>query len=189
MLHSIKIIVHSKSLSWFRLTLFPLGSPGNSSWPASVVDWIWKMLVDGISTVDPNCTDNRQKKEQQIEGAVTTEKRWRIGRGTQRLFSVKYPEAPKGKFWEKDLKTTLSMEKAFWSHFKPFGRLLGKNLSVPHSQQDRWAMGVVIGQNSALHWGGGGNWVWPNGEIHPFSGGVGGQRGLWEIQHNSYSRL
>ena len=77
--------------------------------------------------------------------------------------------------------------------------MLGKNLSVPHSQQDRWAMGVVIGQNSALHWGGGGgvgggpmgkfpppvggrgggeDWVWPNGEIHPFSGGVGGQRGL-----------
>ena len=126
MLHSIKIIVHSKSLSWFRLTLFPLGSPGNSSWPASVVDWIWKMLVDDISTVDPNCTDNRQKKEQQIEGAVTTEKRWRIGRGTQRLFSVKYPGAPKEKFWEKDLKTTQSMEKAFWSHFKHFGRLLGK---------------------------------------------------------------
>jgi len=30
------------------------------------------------------------------------------------------------------------MNKAFWSHFKHFGRLLGKTLSVPHSQQVWW---------------------------------------------------
>ena len=46
--------------------------------------------------------------------------------------------APNGKFLEKDLKKQQSMNKASWSHFKHFGRLLGKKLSVPHSQQDWW---------------------------------------------------
>ena len=35
--------------------------------------------------------------------------------------------APNGKFWKTDLKTTKrDMNKAFWSHFKHFERLLGK---------------------------------------------------------------
>ena len=76
------------------------------------------------------------------------------------------------------------MNKAFWSHFKHFGRLLEKKLSGPHSQQVWWKssqqarctynqkpdllgsfpedvcpditgqLGVVIGQNSALQWAG-----------------------------------
>ena len=36
------------------------------------------------------------------------------------------------------------------------------------------SLGVVIGQNSALQWRGGGsieNWVWPKGKIHTFSEG------------------
>ena len=39
--------------------------------------------------------------------------------------SEKWSGAPNGKLWEKDLKTTTKHE-AFWSHFKHFGRLLGK---------------------------------------------------------------
>ena len=76
------------------------------------------------------------------------------------------------------------MNKAFWSHLKHFGRLLGKKLSVPHSQQDWWkssqparctynlqpdywevsqqtyvqtllaSLGVIIEQNSDLRCGG-----------------------------------
>ena len=91
------------------------------------------------------------------------------------------------------------MNKDVWSYFKHFGRLLGKIFSDPHSQQD-WRRGsqparctlslqpdllgsfpADVGHRAKFSPSGGrgrsliGNWVWPKGYIHPFSGdGVGG---------------
>ena len=106
------------------------------------------------------------------------------------------------------------MKKAFWSHFKYFGRLLGNiYLFFTPSKTDGWvptwltrkfpsrrmsrhhwpvwvwsraimALGVVIGQNSALQGEGGvgRKLVWSQGEINPISGGGGRSgRGSWQI--------
>ena len=96
--------------------------------------------------------------------------------------------ASKGKFWEKDLRITKkSMSKAFWSHFKHFGRLLRKKLvcsgSVSHSQQTWWKSsqparcktrhtGKFSSQQTYVQTLLAG-WVWSNSNVQPFSEGEG----------------
>ena len=41
-----------------------------------------------------------------------------------------------GNFEKKTLKQQQRMNKDFWNHFKNFGRIAGKHLSAPQSQQD-----------------------------------------------------
>ena len=103
------------------------------------------------------------------------------------------------------------MKKDVWSYFKHFGTLLGKiylfltpsktDEEVPSQQGAHstfnltyWEVSqqtYATGQIQLFRGGEGGligNWVWPKGYIHPFSGGWGeGLRGFWQIAHSSYS--
>ena len=105
-------------------------------------------------------------------------------RGTQREILRKRP------------KTNNNISKAFWSHFKYFRRLLGKNESVPHSQQDWWKSSQPARYNlqpdllgsfaedvyvQTLNYGP--LWVLPKGKIQTFSWGVEG--GVEFLTHNT----
>ena len=105
-------------------------------------------------------------------------------RGTQREILRKRP------------KTKNNISKAFWSHFKYFRRLLGKNESVPHSQQDWWKSSQPARYNlqpdllgsfaedvyvQTLNYGP--LWVLPKGKIQTFSWGVEG--GVEFLTHNT----
>ena len=101
------------------------------------------------------------------------------------------------------------MNKDVWSYFKHFETLLGKfYLFLTPSKTDEEAPSQQGAPSTfnLTYWevsqqtfkiqiqlfsGGGegfdGNWVWPKGYIHLFSGGWGeGLRGFWQIAHSSY---
>ena len=102
------------------------------------------------------------------------------------------------------------MNKDVWSYFKHFETLLGKfYLFLTPSKTDEEAPSQQGAPSTfnLTYWevsqqtfkiqiqlfsGGGegfyGNWVWPKGYIHLFSGGWGERlRGFWQIAHSSYS--
>ena len=126
------------------------------------------------------------------------------------VFSFMYRQGhPTGNLEKKTWKQQQSMNKAFWSHFKHFGRLLGKiylfptpsktdgrvpsqqgapttyNLTYWEVSQQMYiqtllgSLAVVIGQNSGLSLEGGG------GENDKK---LGGDKGFWQIAHSSCSR-
>ena len=81
---------------------------------------------------------------------------------------------------KKTLKQEQSMSKTFWSHFKHFGRFLGKmylflTLSR-HVSRHYWPVWCGHGAKFTPSVGEGvvGNWECPTDAMHPFSGGEGG---------------
>ena len=118
---------------------------------------------------------------------------------------------PAGNFEEKTWKQQQSMNKAFWSQFKHFGKFLGKQFSVRHSQQDWWKSSQparctynlqpdLLGSFPADvcphitgYFGCGHRAKFSPSVGEGWGGGeddkkLGGDRGFWQIGHSSYSR-
>ena len=125
----------------------------------------------------------------------------RISRGTQGEILRKRPKN-NNKAWIRLSEAILSILGDCWEKFicssysrsKTDGRVLNQKVAPTTCNLTNVRRGRRAKLRPSVEGGGGGveKWVWPKGEIHPFSGGWGearAKRRYWQIAHSSYSRL
>ena len=118
---------------------------------------------------------------------------------TKRKILRKRPKNNK-KAWMKMSEAILNILRHCWENFicSSLRARLMKRLSASkvHLQPSTWLTGKFPSRRSKFKFSSSvgvgrglmGNWVWPKGYIHLFSGGWGeGLRGFWQIAHSSYS--